>query len=326
MIDTSQTNELRPVQHLRQVMAICPTLSDLVNTAMNIREEMPDSEWPRWCFIPEDVWNTMCHTVHLDTRVSNEIMTIGTWRYGQGIYTFEPELLEALAESEINDKLPVEFFYRLPEWCIYIPTPGLKYCDLNLYGFYAHLSFALLGDRQVPILRIATDTPRGLGREFFPLAPRTMADVIDFIMEYSDPNADASIEGAKEWIKELVPLLSILLYICADYPEIDHSRIPGVSPSSKTAVKIKGKYKLFPASSPTIWQVGKQIAETLRKTRAGGGGKPGHQKRPHLRRGHWHGYWTGPRTGERTLTAKWLPPRIVAANTEDEDNAPEIDE
>jgi hypothetical protein len=119
----------------------------------------------------------------------------------------------------------------------------------------------------------------------------------------------------KKNIEDLTPIISLLMYLCSDAPEIDHSRTPGLSPFRAHAKTVKGKIKMFPASTPHIWTVGAKSAEKLRGM-GYGGAREGHRKRPHLRRGHWHGFWTGPRSGNRIFNYKWLPPMIVAADND----------
>ncbi len=33
--------------------------------------------------------------------------------------------------------------------------------------------------------------------------------------------------------------------------------------------------------------------------------------RPHIRRGHWHGYWTGPRSGKQKSELRWIAPLML---------------
>ena len=44
---------------------------------------------------------------------------LGAWRATQTIYRFDPDFAAALVDTPIS-RLPVEAFYRLPEWCVYI--------------------------------------------------------------------------------------------------------------------------------------------------------------------------------------------------------------
>lgn len=59
--------------------------------------------------------------------------------------------------------------------------------------------------------------------------------------------------------KELNPIISMLLYLCSYFPEIDDARVPGMSPHRVEPVKIKKGFRLFLASAPRVWAVGIEI-------------------------------------------------------------------
>ena len=118
--------------------------------------------------------------------------------------------------------------------------------------------------------------------------------------------------------KAVRPLISILLYLCSDEPEIDDLRQPGSSPARPRPKKTKRGWRLFPPDCPRMWTVGAGIGAQLREAAAAVGDPTGrtvraHLRRAHLRRGHWHGYWTGPRDAERRFRYRWLSPMVVGA-------------
>lgn len=91
--------------------------------------EIPD--WSYWCFLPIAHWMMLfmgkqrrqfTRDVWLEMQ---KFQVLGTWRYSKGIYSVHPALLHALTETPIADSLPVDVFLRLPEWCIYVRTPGM---------------------------------------------------------------------------------------------------------------------------------------------------------------------------------------------------------
>lgn len=88
-------------------------------------------------------------------------------------------------------------------------------------------------------------------------------------------------------------------------------REPGRSPSRPQTKRTKRGYQIFPPDRPTIWAVGAQMGALLRQERADAMGT-GRTVRPHIRRGHWHGYWTGPRGKRQKFVYRWLPPMVVA--------------
>ena len=337
----SQNPAERPIMRLRKLIQDVPNLSDLVNVAMALREKTDRKYWPNWCFIPKHVWLSILHVaqnknVSFETTAQNpktydlttRLTSIGTWRYSQGIYNFEPEIYNALLESEIPEILPSNILLQLPEWSMYIPTPKMTFYGYNVYGFFASLDVAIddENDDITPYLFITLDTEE-LHTIPIPLTNENLISTIDNIIRKktsSDEIDIIDVLGGNEMIKTMTlktitPLLSLLLYICGNEPEIDNLKKPKTSPSNPQTRKIKGVYKVFPATNPVIWTIGKKISETLRNIdrEYRGGSKIGGQKRPHFRKGHHNYYWTGPRSSEQTRILKWIPPKIVAQKTEE---------
>lgn len=114
------------------------------------------------------------------------------------------------------------------------------------------------------------------------------------------------------------PLLSLLLYLCADEAEIGDGRARPANPEPKRTRR--HGWRLFPADGPRTWDVGVRLGAALRRAReredaeareaaAHGRARP----RPHIRRAHWHTFLAGVGRSERRL--KWLPP--IPVNLDD---------
>jgi hypothetical protein len=114
-------------------------------------------------------------------------------------------------------------------------------------------------------------------------------------------------------------MISLLLYLCSEEPEIDNAREPNTSPGRPRPIKTKKGWRLFPAHKPRVWTVGAGIGEQLRKAVAGV--ETGRTVKTHLRRGHWHGYWKGPHEGERTFICRWISPLVITGRTAADDNS-----
>jgi hypothetical protein len=319
--------EPRPVVLLREVMHKYPNLSVVVNSIYSVRgNRLPD--WPDWCFIPTMAWNQVLTELHghkIDDIVHSEIyaklVACATWRYGQGIYRFDPVVFDAVADSQLSNTLPASVLMRLPEWSIYVEMPDFT-CndDERIFGFFAQLDVEDEND-VTPILRLTIDFPLkhkkgeiGVIAFPIPLKEKPLTDIVDEIIQDNDGLTKLVNENdtmRQEVINTITPMLSLLLYICSDEPEIDNSRKPGTSPFRYVGKKTKGRTKLFPASNPQIWNVGTMMGQTLRK--AGYVASTGHGKgkRAHLRRGHWHGYWHGSRKKDQIIRYKWLKPKMV---------------
>lgn len=114
----------------------------------------------------------------------------------------------------------------------------------------------------------------------------------------------------------LKKILSLVLYICSDEPEIEDVKIPGIYPKYPERIKTKKGFRLFPAKGPRYWQVGESTGNALSQT------TNAHEQeklstnrrvRAHLRRGHWHGFWSGKLDAPelRKFSYRWLPPQLV---------------
>lgn len=60
------------------------------------------------------------------------------WRLEKKVYTFESDLSDALRMSRIEDKVPPDYFRRLPAPCVFIHRPSREVCPYRNLGFFAH--------------------------------------------------------------------------------------------------------------------------------------------------------------------------------------------
>jgi hypothetical protein len=102
--------------------------------------------WPNYCFLPSNIWPKITRQVfksYEDARIYGTTNTaaLGAWRYTQGIYRFNTETFDALVSTPFDGMLPTEVLLRLPEWCVYIETPGMIWADDEVYGFFAFLDY-----------------------------------------------------------------------------------------------------------------------------------------------------------------------------------------
>ncbi|WP_148676247.1 AcrVA2 family anti-CRISPR protein [Klebsiella pneumoniae] len=257
--------------------------------------------WPEWCFIPiADVarlirpdWNgrTDIHNLAADAA---RLSALASWRVTQGIYQFDPDLYESLITTAIDD-LPSEVLTLLPEWGIYIETPGNE----KISGFFAHCEYDARHKR--PELRLLLNTPDNLLPVAIPLISGTLGDAIDIV----SPGAGPTIGQLCQ------PLVSLVLYVCSVSADFGH-----YSAFRPVPVRTKRGPRIFPPESPTIVKTGESIGAVLRASRRGlqaiTTGGTGRTVHPHVRRAHWHGYWKGlpPR-----LEVRWMPPILVKSVT-----------
>lgn len=310
----------RPVELMHRLTRDYPDLSRQIDVFL---EDKANGVfvWPAWCFLPMAGWYAIVSAkVNIDRLAKLEhsaeisrLAAIGAWRYTQGIYQIDETLFDALVKSPVSEALPSDVLLRLPEWCVYISTPALSWRNEIMYGFFAHLEYDYNNGQQE--LRLLLDCDRGIMPIVLPLGNWAITEAFEHALNavrskinWPQDKIDAEIA---ETIKSLTPIMSVLLYLCSDAPEINDSRVPGLSPSRPHAIKTKKGWKLYPAEKPHYWQVGKHVGEQLRAASAvNSAAETGRTVKAHLRRGHWHGYWIGPKTNRR-FEYRWLHPSIV---------------
>jgi hypothetical protein len=329
----------RPAAILREVMAMVPRLSQCVNTmyARRANEKISEVEWPQWCFLPRRQWAEIIRDEmgndYLGTSdkwpMCTRIAVAGTWRYGQGVYEFDPDVLAAIAESAVPKNIPPSVLLRLPEWCIYVPTPTMTFLGENMLGFFATLDRCDINDAtRYDAMQLMIDIDGRTVAYHIYLSGGSIVDSMkimynDYVKHVPHATKEITPNDLDDVVRDLTPIVSIVLYICGDEPDISGKNEPIYIPRKSEPKRIKGAQRMFPASAPKVWQVGQTIGETIRKAKSGadGGGGRG-RKRPHLRRGHFHGAWSGKMDGseERKYKLNWWPPIMVAADLAEHEN------
>lgn len=301
--------------------------------AQRERDALPN--WPDWCFLPMAGWYAIVSGGG-DRRVPFEqigdvgrLAALGAWRVTQGIYRFDPALFDALVATPVDGDLPHDVLYRLPEWCVYVETPGMTMNDSPMYGFFAHLEWDAGNGR--PELRLLLDTEAELTPIPIHLGPWPMSESIARMTDVANlyamahargPLRPESVDIIRTWVE---PLCSLLLYLCSQNAEIGAD---GKRPVNPQPTRTRHGPRLFPADRPTTWDVGVRLGAALRAAYAAKSqeeqetGSSHASPRAHIRRAHWHGYWTGPKDKPeaRTLMLKWLPP--IAVNLADPGDLP----
>lgn len=325
MSNQASNHTLRPVQHLHTASKLYPNAWKQIDIFRQGRgKDLP--EWPNWCFLPLAAWYAIVSEggVMPPNRVPDvgRLGALGAWRYSQGIYRFHPDVLDALTKTALDGEIPADVLLRLPEWCVYIETSGLKWSGADLFGFFAHLEWDVKTERHE--LRLVLDMDKGL----LPIPLHLGGNLVEVVNKalvethvqgtlVGKPLPIPSKQDATDLAAELNPLISLLLYLCADEPEIEDSQHPGVYPQRPRPKRVKGGWRLFPAQGPRVWLTGEEIGQAISAANAREDRDPdfetGRTVRPHLRKAHWHGFWSGPRDGNRRFRYKWLPPIPVGA-------------
>jgi hypothetical protein len=339
--------------HLRECSRRYPNAWRLIDKMRADRQQFGD--WPAWCFCPSAAAQAIVAQQHrLETRhlAGSEVMldigritSLAAWRVSQGVYWIDPTVRDAVMETPALGAVPVDVLMALPQWCLYVPTPGFRVerDQMDCAGFFASLSYDV--DEGFTELRIEMDLSPHDGATvdvFEALSP----DILHLHRGLTfDENYDAMLAAMRRryeqqsesgrWAiaqqryldaeravratahERTGPILSLLLYLCSQTAEYRaagelHPGRPG-NPEPK---RIKTGWRLFPPDRPRIWHVGEQIGQAIRTAQARNDGRDGERAgpRPHVRRAHWHSFWTGTRTDptSRKIVLKWLPPIPVA--------------
>jgi len=295
--------------------------------------------WPEWCFLPVTVAASVLESTIKDKNVfrlvfhAQRLAALSAWRATQGIYRFDPDLWRELADSAVPERLPVDVFFCLPEWCVYIEVPEQERDTAQVCGFFFHLDWNAR-DR-VPELRFLLDAeqdpinPDSLTAIALPLKSVELAEDIAFLKSsastrWPDFVRSMSDEEFHTGVRELLArFLPQVIYLCSINADIQPAAGGKKAPARPVPVKTRKGSRLFPPQSPTIWNAGSRIGPVLRAYVAGsetisGPEKPPGKRRkspfPHVRRAHWHHFWTGPRNEpeKRKLVLRWIHPMLVS--------------
>lgn len=326
----------RPASHLSVASRLYPgawRIADALRLEKG-KDGFPD--WPTWCFLPMGGWFAIVSEdagleqlpVHLIGDVSR-LAALGAWRATQGIYRFDPEIFSSLVATPLAGDLPTDVLLRLPEWCVYVETPGLDYFGDPQEGFFAHLEHDANTGRAE--LRLLLDLSEDLVPLVLHLGNWTIREAVSRMADEAMVQGaahgiavDAPGEALPQMTEAATSLVSLVLYLCSDAPEILSRKYPDSRPGNPSPVKTKKGWRLFPPSAPRVWDVGQELGEKIRqgKEEQGDRTRPGQPERqgprPHIRRAHWHGFWTGPK-GDKRFDVRWLAPIPVAMGQDDEE-------
>lgn len=257
-------------------------------------------------------------------KTTPPLATLAAWRHTQGIYRVDPDLLGALLATPIT-RVPVDVLMRLPEWGIYVELPGYRIRDSVVRGMFVSLD----DDRRTSVvdLMLFLDASDSLRPMILPLVRETL----DEALEARDARvlADAACVGRQAYAAgrlpfmptaaELMPLLSVALYLGAEGADVRDASGTHNHPANPSPRLLKGRWQYPVPHRPTTWDCGLRIGAELRRAKEveseGTASRPHASPRPHIRVAHWHTYRVGP--GRRDTRLKWLHP-ILVSGTDDE--------
>jgi hypothetical protein len=307
--------------------------------------------WPDWCYVPMAGCNgIVCKAVGMSLdqlkvyaperlNESTALASLAAWRMTQGIYRIDPTLCDALFKSKLTGDIPQEILFRMPEWCIYIETPGLSFGPgTPIFGAFVHLEWDMPYGRNLLHIVLDLDNKAGSAMIGFalPLGDWSLSESMNMMVKNSDSVKERGYrppQGLSELMQESIePILSLLLYICTQASEINSgTRRPG-NPQPKNT---KRGPRIFQAEKPTTWDVGVRLGAALRRAYQAASDQlgPGSHTspKPHVRVAHWHGFRHGPRRNsdgtpipahKREIDVRWLPP--IPVNVDDVNELPAV--
>lgn len=259
----------------------------------------------------------------------------GAWRMTQGVYRYDPAVYEAIRATPV-DRIPVDVLDHLPEWAVYIETPDFAPALTGgrpVQGVLAWRNRIMEDGMDVLMLVLLAGRHEGIDYDrevlVLPLADTLDETIARRVAEAEEterlmglPSGGESESAALR--EALPPILSLLLYLCSEEPDITGRHGTPGNPAPKR--NRRDGWRLFPAEGLRPWDVGTRLGAALRQSYHAaetgqteidpetGRARP----RAHIRRAHWHTFLSGVGRSERRL--KWLPP--IAINADDPDCLP----
>ena len=285
--------------------------------------EWPEADWDKSrCYIPIAAGCAICDHFQMPPDAVYMVPALAAWRQSKEVYTFDPDLADALYEQASDTKIPCDVLMRLPFYCVYI--------DSGKYRFFAHLENDVNDGRwELRFVRICDNgepCASYLHLGDFTLDESIAAGLNESLyqMEHIGENKGAaamlermiggnSFRSGYEDVLDrgkLSEMLQLVLYICADNADVVQPYGNKQTYRKPSSGVVKDKYR-----EVRQWDTGYYVGSALRKERGGSCSEEkrpnqGGTKRPHMRRGHWHHYWRG-KDGQKELVLHWVLPIFV---------------
>ena len=216
--------------------------------------------WREWCYVPihaafayltngkrmEDISPP---EIYQAAQIAGIISALGAWRLTQGVYRFHEKLFQPVWDTPVSGELPVELLFHLPEWCMYVETPGKDFAGTPLRGFFAHIDDDLNYNRAE--LRLLLDMEAGLNPFVLHLNKSTISESIEAVAEHSTRMTQGypalveknsfTPEFKRTMAERVSPLISLLLYICSATEDMRDSAGGLRRSKNPTPKRVKGE-------------------------------------------------------------------------------------
>ena len=317
----------------RRMLAEYPKAPEQERVFLRAREKFGDA-WPDWCGLPmsavyammtEGVGVSVAASV-MGSRVAQlpDLTAALLWTRAKVVYRFDPDLALALMSQTIDadDPVPMEIFYQLPHFCVYVEQP-LLIAERPHVGFFAWMEFDV--NSRTPELRLLflDERHRTFSVPVIFSKDKTLDGSLCALQESAQLRSaliePANLETLAQTSEnasmlEVASALQLVLYLCSDQADV-----PELEASRRTAHAAARQPR---SARPTqTVDVGFRVGAALRAARAAHPMEAseshiptGAHPAPHVRRAHWHSFWMGAKGSDaRRLTVRWLHPILVGA-------------
>lgn len=259
-----------PSIHLHAALRLYPNAqTDVPRLRGALGNGLP--RWHTFCFLPMAAWASVierdigAEAGGLPDELLPDVARLAatvTWGCTQGIYRFDPDFLRALHSTPGTGELLAGVLLDLPEWCVYIETPGATLLDVPLHGFWAHLDDDAAS--QAASVRLLAHLDGHTLPAAARLDGRTLQDVTaDLATMFRQQGRLAGLEPTSSAGHEVAPLVSMLAYLCTSLPDIEAPALPGLVPCRPRPGAYMRQGRLALPAEPVLWQVGATVADTL---------------------------------------------------------------
>lgn len=289
-----------------------PLLNTIVNT-MAFNSPQRRSTWAADTLLPSSMWPAITMTMlgksTDDMRalsmknLSERVSVLASWGLTQGIYRFDKTIYDDLFNTPIIGSIPSKLLMQLPEWCIYIETPGFQvFGGKACKGVWVLLDSDLTDSDHRLLVMFDVRLANGAAMDFaitasVPLSAGTLEEVLalyrkdalaepltkpglDEVMHFLSSHApnrsqvrhsltdhsvyEQEVDATLNDLGEaLSKVLSLVLYICT---QKDVRGANGdTMPKRPTPENTKKGLRVFSPSTPADWDVGVRMGSALRK-------------------------------------------------------------
>src|SRR6478609_1639881 len=247
-VDDRPAIRARLLRHLTTVATANPNIWRRVDEIRAVSSRQSPS--PSWWFLPFSTLKKLgCEFPGIVSKISC-FEGLAAWRPTQGIYVFDPLLLDELSDTIADRPIPGEVILRMPEWCIYLTSAtGFLVGDEGLCGCFAFLSYDDSIDQ--PALRFLLDFGADslMATIAIPLngvsitegVQQSCADMAH-ILRTAD-RREALCELAEidltAYTRAVTPLVNLVVYICSVNSDIVGFRHGGQVPRHPIAVRTR---------------------------------------------------------------------------------------